>query len=211
MSFMHLCMVKYERRAIINNLFYDNIKTPVYNKLFNDTENDNIYTNQFNCTNYEYVENTYMNSNNTNSNYDGTFNNIINNTFDNTINNTFNNTFNNISDLENYLNETENKKYFKYRPEITRGKGVLREGYCKQCDKWLKLKTSNYWYHMNYMHGINTNGQKYPNPELRIIKNIKQGFCKECSKWIDLGKNTNGMRYNWFKHWKKVHCKARSI
>ncbi|ORZ35118.1 hypothetical protein BCR44DRAFT_32067 [Catenaria anguillulae PL171] len=45
-----------------------------------------------------------------------------------------------------------------YTPRIVRGCGRDREAKCHICDtdKWLNLKTSAYWYHMQYYHGISS-------------------------------------------------------
>ncbi|RVD91214.1 meiotic expression up-regulated 26 protein [Tubulinosema ratisbonensis] len=43
-----------------------------------------------------------------------------------------------------------------YKPVLTRKLITGNEGYCKVCDKWFKLKNSSNWYHMNFIHGINS-------------------------------------------------------
>lgn len=98
-----------------------------------------------------------------------------------------------------------------YRPAVIRGAGALREGYCARCDQWFKLKTSSYWYHMNYKHGISAKGRICPEPKLRERMGQKEGFCKECREWIVLGINNRSVRFGWFKHWQKLHCKGKSI
>lgn len=149
------------------------------------------------------------------------------------------------TDLELFLlnqhNQKEYEKYEKeyqkneknednqiYRPKHIRGIGIYREGYCQICNKWFRLKTSSYWYHMNYKHGINSKGKKYPEPDLREFNNKIESFCTLCNNWIVLsgckknykngerknGGNKNGgnvrkniknIKYSWFRHFQKVH------
>lgn len=98
-----------------------------------------------------------------------------------------------------------------YKPSIVRGVGTTREGYCSHCDKWFRLKTSSYWYHMNYKHGISSRGLKCPEPKLRENEGRTEGLCKECQKWIKLGNNSKSVRFGWFRHWQKTHSKAKTI
>lgn len=98
-----------------------------------------------------------------------------------------------------------------YRPRSTRGDGPGREGYCERCDQWFRLKTSSYWYHMNYKHGISASGKVFPEPELRDRDLHVEGFCRECSGWVVLGTSRRSVRFGWFRHWQKNHCKGRSI
>ena len=92
-----------------------------------------------------------------------------------------------------------------YSPSLIRGKGPLREGYCQICDKWFKMKTSSYWYHMNYKHGISSKGEKFPEPIFREFENKIQGFCKKCDTWISLGNNKKTSMFLWKKHYQKQH------
>lgn len=96
-----------------------------------------------------------------------------------------------------------------YKPKKVRGFGSSREGYCNVCDVWLRLKTSSYWYHMNYKHGINSRGVKYPEPETRYSECKVEGFCDVCDGWIVLGHRNNrrSIRFGWFRHWQKNHSK----
>lgn len=100
-----------------------------------------------------------------------------------------------------------------YRPKKVRGNGNLREGYCCDCNLWFKLKTSSYWYHMNYKHGINSRGIKYPEPETRCLDCKVEGFCKVCNTWIVLGhrKSRRSIMFGWFKHWQKIHGNNKDI
>ncbi|KAH9411823.1 hypothetical protein HK407_03g05740 [Ordospora pajunii] len=94
-----------------------------------------------------------------------------------------------------------------YKPVRIRGIGMLREGYCEICKTWLRLKTSSYWYHMNYKHGINSRGVKYPEPQIRSVGCRTESFCTVCDKWIALGSSKHGKsaKFGWFKHCQKVH------
>ena len=94
-----------------------------------------------------------------------------------------------------------------YKPVRIRGIGMLREGYCEICKTWLRLKTSSYWYHMNYKHGINSRGVKYPEPQMRFVGCRTESFCTVCDKWILLGSSKHGKsaKFGWFKHCQKVH------
>lgn len=94
-----------------------------------------------------------------------------------------------------------------YKPKYIRGKGVLREGLCEICDLWFRLKTSSYWYHMNFKHGISSNGSTYPEPT--IVYRAEKAFsvCQICSKEVSLGASKKTMTYNWYKHFQKDHTK----
>lgn len=94
-----------------------------------------------------------------------------------------------------------------YKPKNIRGIGCMREGFCEICKKWYKLKTSSYWYHMNYKHGINSYGIKYPEPKIRELGSKVEGFCYLCSKWIFLGRFKEINKFIWFRHWQKEHTK----
>lgn len=141
------------------------------------------------------------------------------------------NSFNDIIDIEEYFlnkryNEVYNNFRFElncfqnkplerhktnekeiYRPKYIRGDGILREGYCENCNKWFRLKTSSYWYHMNYKHGINSKGKKYPSPLLREIYNRLESYCQICDKWIFLCSATGkkSITYAWYRHFQKTH------
>lgn len=94
-----------------------------------------------------------------------------------------------------------------YKPRRVRGVWRLREGYCEACCVWLRLKTSSYWYHMNYKHGINSKGIRYPEPQVRYAEHGAEGFCAVCNQWVSLGSKTAGRptRFGWFKHCQKKH------
>lgn len=92
-----------------------------------------------------------------------------------------------------------------YSPKFIRGVGAQREGHCQTCDRWFKMKTSSYWYHMNYKHGINSKGIKYPDPVLREINYKIEGFCNICDQWITLGNKHKTSRFLWKKHFQKEH------
>lgn len=96
-----------------------------------------------------------------------------------------------------------------YSPRFIRGTGVEREGCCGLCDKWFRLKTSSYWYHMNYKHGISSNGCRYPEPVFRDV-NKTEGYCGECCEWICLGGKKRNPRFAWLRHWQKAHIKRIS-
>lgn len=94
-----------------------------------------------------------------------------------------------------------------YRPKQVRNKGSLREGYCEECERWFRLKTSSYWYHMNYKHGINSEGVKYPEPNIQFNKSRIESYCTVCKKWVFLGhqKNAKSYKFNWYRHWQRDH------
>ncbi|EPX70724.1 uncharacterized protein SOCG_04233 [Schizosaccharomyces octosporus yFS286] len=91
-----------------------------------------------------------------------------------------------------------------YLPRFTRGQGKKKEGLCPICCfqknfVWLRTKTSAYWYHMNFLHGIHSKGRPYHPPiEFRTIpvrkvksiiglpdrRQIVQGKCHQCNRWI---------------------------
>ncbi|WUR04907.1 putative meiotic expression up-regulated protein 26 [Vairimorpha necatrix] len=95
-----------------------------------------------------------------------------------------------------------------YKPSKTRGLKEDKEGYCLECDTWLKLKNSSYWYHMNFIHGINSKGMKYPEPEIIRKNNGKnEGYCGICEEWINLGSKRDQKRckFGWYRHCQKIH------
>ncbi|KRH93116.1 Zn-finger-containing protein [Pseudoloma neurophilia] len=107
---------------------------------------------------------------------------------------------------ENLEVKTDESQSENYRPKFIRGKGVNREGYCQMCSKWFRLKTSSYWYHMNYKHGINSKGKKYPEPILKQNDQKIESYCTICKKWIVCTiKGRKSIHYSWFKHFQKKH------
>ncbi|CAD26182.1 hypothetical protein [Encephalitozoon cuniculi GB-M1] len=100
-----------------------------------------------------------------------------------------------------------------YKPRKIRGAGKLREGYCEMCNLWFKLKTSSYWYHMNYKHGINSKGIRYPEPQIRYTEHRAEGFCIACNDWIVLGHKAKGRstKFGWFKHCQKRHSSSKAV
>ncbi|KAM0685820.1 hypothetical protein COBT_002964 [Conglomerata obtusa] len=99
------------------------------------------------------------------------------------------------------------KKNEVYKPKYIRGKGVLREGMCEVCNEWFRLKTSSYWYHMNFKHGIASNGSTYPDPKIIYKEGKAISICNICNKEVLLGANKKAMSYNWYKHFQKEHVK----
>lgn len=89
-----------------------------------------------------------------------------------------------------------------YRPAETRGSGTAREGMCAICGKWYRLKTSNYWYHMNFTHGITSQGGAYPRPKVFLCKRGTCAVCPLCGAEILLGSgNRRACRlFNWYRH-----------
>jgi hypothetical protein len=83
-----------------------------------------------------------------------------------------------------------------YKPLWIRGTGRRREGRCELCNPpiWLNMKKSTYWYHMNFIHGINSKtGRNYQKPEeyrltLHMLPQKSeyciQGRCHQCNDWI---------------------------
>lgn len=91
-----------------------------------------------------------------------------------------------------------------YVPRFTRGHGISKLGLCPICSHqgefiWLRTKTSAYWYHMNFVHGIHSKGRPYQPPiEFRTVRLRKtrnaigvpnkkymiEGKCHQCNKWI---------------------------
>ncbi len=92
-----------------------------------------------------------------------------------------------------------------YSPKFIRGSGSEREGKCDICEKWFKLKTSSYWYHMNYKHGVNSKGIKCPEPIFKDKNKPVEGYCKMCNQWIYLGNSKKKSNFPWLRHWQKHH------
>ncbi|EEB09778.2 fungal protein [Schizosaccharomyces japonicus yFS275] len=128
---------------------------------------------------------------------------------------------------------TENlPDYDLYTPRYSKGAGMEKEALCPVCfeakkEVWLRTKTSAYWYHMNFAHGINTKGQQYlPPTAFRTVplgrpkrtigipdrKTIIQGKCHQCRRWIGCqgrkNKDPKIMEIFWWKHANKCHKSA---
>ncbi|EJW01314.1 hypothetical protein EDEG_00499 [Edhazardia aedis USNM 41457] len=99
------------------------------------------------------------------------------------------------------------KKGSSYRPKHIRGEGPMREGLCEDCNEWFRLKTSSYWYHMNFKHGVASNGEKYPEPDVYFKSGRPVSICPLCDHEIYLGANIKILKYNWYKHFQKNHKK----
>ncbi|KAL6121563.1 meu26 [Nucleospora cyclopteri] len=117
--------------------------------------------------------------------------------------------------LKNKINEGDQsvicKSKIPYKPKLVRGDGKEREGMCEICSKWYKLKTSSYWYHMNYKHGISKNGNLFPKKfETRVKQNVIQGYCKLCRKWIDINSKNKNVTFGWNRHYQKWHSDSEN-
>ncbi|KAI9142073.1 hypothetical protein BKA69DRAFT_1018907, partial [Paraphysoderma sedebokerense] len=93
-----------------------------------------------------------------------------------------------------------------YTPRLIRYEGQYREGYCGMCpeERWLQLKNSAYWYHMQYFHGIcSTTGQPFYEPIEKRLRpqTVLEGLCHQCKEWVVISgrkKNTNASL--WYRH-----------
>lgn len=94
----------------------------------------------------------------------------------------------------------------KYKPKNIRGTGVMREGLCEICNMWFRMKTSSYWYHMNFKHGIASNGDKYPEPLIKYRDGKAFSICNLCDCEVPLGLTSKSIKYNWYKHFQKDHA-----
>lgn len=93
-----------------------------------------------------------------------------------------------------------------YSPLEIRGEGINREGKCPYCLCFLKMKTSNFWYHMNFTHGINSKGIKYPSPILLDCELGKYLRCPQCSLKIKFNKGKQSLTYStYYKHYHSEH------
>jgi len=86
-----------------------------------------------------------------------------------------------------------------YTPRAVRFEGFLKEGLCEHCDppRWYKLKLSNYWYHLQFYHGIcQSTGEPFASPT-EITKG--EGRCPKCQEWIIM--DSKGLpKSQWFRH-----------
>lgn len=100
-----------------------------------------------------------------------------------------------------------------YTPRWVRGDGPAREGFCSLCEEgtWLQLKTSQYWYHVRFTHGVNSNTGKIYDPPLRLRicddpMSSTFGFCGECHQWIAICTPRRKRCFTaWFKHAHACH------
>jgi len=86
-----------------------------------------------------------------------------------------------------------------YTPKLVRFTGEKKEGLCQHCHphRWYKLKTSHYWYHLQFVHGIDQRTKK-PFPRPCRVKG-RQGQCPNCKLWLQVGEN-GVPAFFWFKH-----------
>ena len=107
-----------------------------------------------------------------------------------------------------------------YTPSYIRNRGVEREGWCGICrpGRWLKLKSSAFWYDKSFRHGISAaSGMRFDHP-MEVRKTAEkaegegkefgqgdewEGLCGTCGVWLALG---GGSRPGvpWFRHAFKV-------
>ncbi|KAF7701545.1 Meiotic expression up-regulated protein 26 [Cucumispora dikerogammari] len=93
-----------------------------------------------------------------------------------------------------------------YSPLEIRGSGISREGKCPYCLCYLKMKTSNFWYHMNFTHGVSSKGIKYPTPIILDCEIGKYLKCKECSFKIKYNSSKPSLCYSsYYKHYHTEH------
>ncbi|KAI9474169.1 MAG: hypothetical protein EXX96DRAFT_580835 [Benjaminiella poitrasii] len=95
-----------------------------------------------------------------------------------------------------------------YTPKWVRYTGNAKQGYCDLCQKWFQLKTSAYWYHLQFSHGIcSVTGTHFKMPLCtRKSSNGKvEGFCHQCRQFVTAyhGKKKNYML--WYRHAHKCH------
>lgn len=114
-----------------------------------------------------------------------------------------------LDDIFNFKEETVEPPRNNYSPRRVRGTGSEREGYCETCDRWYNMKNSSYWYHMNYKHGINCRGEKYPMPRVRERGAVREGYCEECGEWVSLGSVKKSFRFSWLRHMQRQHRKIK--
>lgn len=113
-------------------------------------------------------------------------------------------------DIFDFKAPPEQKPDNVYSPRQIRGNGPQREGYCQYCEKWYNMKNSSYWYHMNYKHGINCSGKKYPTPKLRERGGSTEGYCPDCGDWVHLGMARKSYRFSWLRHMQRIHGKLKN-
>ncbi|KAJ4148641.1 hypothetical protein LMH87_003102 [Akanthomyces muscarius] len=102
-----------------------------------------------------------------------------------------------------------------HTPKWVRGHGEKREGWCGLCKpgRWLVLKTSAYWYHKAFTHGISAaTGAPFQGPlDKRRIDgkmDVWEGLCGNCNTWIRLfGRKKKGTA--WFRHTYKCRSPAK--
>lgn len=97
-----------------------------------------------------------------------------------------------------------------YRPKKVRYEGKEREGQCPICSKYYKLKTSCYWYHMNYKNGINKNGIVIPSVyKTRTSGSFLEAYCEKCAAWVQINTKNKNKEFGWRKHWQKYHTVSK--
>lgn len=106
---------------------------------------------------------------------------------------------------EKHMKSNPRNKDDSYTPRFVRYQGLKKEGLCELCTppRWYKLKTSHYWYHVQFTHGID---QKTKKPfSLPAEKNEGRGKCPHCRKWISLNEDS-AAGLLWFRH--LYHCRG---
>jgi hypothetical protein len=81
-----------------------------------------------------------------------------------------------------------------YTPRWVRGGHLSSEGLCPYCfqagtEIWLKTKSSAYWFHLSFHHGISSKTFQ-PFPRLPQVRESSDGqrevLCENCDEWINL-------------------------
>ncbi|ORY00639.1 hypothetical protein K493DRAFT_278643 [Basidiobolus meristosporus CBS 931.73] len=104
-----------------------------------------------------------------------------------------------------------------YTPQWVRYSGQTKEGFCQHCKpgKWLQLKNSAYWYHVQFYHGISaTSGHYYRAPlQMSTFENGIKGVCHQCREVVAVCHAKKKDMALWFRHAHKchVHHKPKSL
>ncbi|ORX91884.1 hypothetical protein K493DRAFT_226936 [Basidiobolus meristosporus CBS 931.73] len=104
-----------------------------------------------------------------------------------------------------------------YTPQWVRYNGQAKEGFCQHCKpgKWLQLKNSAYWYHVQFYHGISaTSGRYYRAPlQMSTFENGIRGLCHQCREVVAVCHTKKKDMALWFRHAHKchVHHKPKSL
>lgn len=103
-----------------------------------------------------------------------------------------------------------------YAPIWISGSGSERAGWCRVCPSWHDLRSSGYWYHLHFTHGVSCATGKRFTPPIDIRRSPTETGelevnCSKCRSWLVVGKGANRCRTAYFRHAYRCHTDGRRV